>query len=82
MDAVLHPAPSGLRPWYERGPDGVWTGRAWVDENRARSETAAPGCSVHFDLFTTIGRGSLWTQVGYAPVKVRRWKPRGFGGTR
>lgn len=72
-----------MLPWYERGPDGVWTGREWATEPEARA-AVAEGCSVHVELAAVVEPASFrrtahsqWT----SNVVRRAWKPRGYGGT-
>ncbi|MGW4114804.1 hypothetical protein ACWEFJ_28350 [Actinosynnema sp. NPDC004786] len=48
------PAPGELLPWYERGPDGVPTGRQWADEKTAR-DRVGDGCTVHRDVYAADG---------------------------
>jgi hypothetical protein len=69
-------------PWYERGPDGVWTGREWESETQAAAEVA-PGCTVHQETAArvgllqrfAVGRFTQWV----SPAVVRPRVPRGFG---
>lgn len=71
-----------MLPWYERGPDGVWTGREWATEAEARA-AVTPGCEVYAELSAAVEPASFrrtehsqWV----SDVVLRAWKPRGFGG--
>lgn len=70
-------------PWYERGPDGTWTGREWATDTEARAEVA-PGCTVHVELSAVVEPASFRRATHthrVSDVVSRPWKPRGYGGT-
>jgi hypothetical protein len=82
VTAILHPAPTDLLPWYERAPDGTFTGRDWATEDQARAE-AAPGRTVHQETSALVGALSFGTTTytrRVSSVTRRSWKPRGWGG--
>lgn len=71
-----------MLPWYERGPDGVWTGREWSTDTEARAEVAL-GCTVHVELSASVEPASFrrTPHTQWVSDVVRRaWKPRGYGG--
>lgn len=68
-----------MLPWYERGPDGVWTGREWSSEEQARAEVV-PGCTVHVETSARVGRSTFARTahtVAVPLVPCREWMPRG-----
>ena len=70
-----------MLPWYERGPDGVWTGREWETEQQARAEVG-PGCSVHVETSARVGRVSFARTAYTRSIELvprREWRPRGLG---
>ncbi|MFE2751490.1 hypothetical protein ACFXGA_05750 [Actinosynnema sp. NPDC059335] len=67
-------------PWYERGPDGIPTGRTWDTEDQARAEVA-PSCTVYQETSALVGDTSFGYTAFTRPAPrppVTGWRPLGY----